>query len=123
MAPTQPTPPKPADAVPEAAPSTAPIVKSRDDVKQDRKVRAKKPVYYDDQRRRVGDVFSIRQPFAMKDKKTGKTITYDEFSDETMEDVDPSTPDKTTTGQQVLDQGQAAARAAKAPTGERKVID
>ena len=49
--------------------------------------------YYVDQRRRVGDVFTIREPYVHP--VTGKHI--DEFSKTGMVDVDPRTPEHTTT--------------------------
>lgn len=52
------------------------------------KVRATRLGYYDDQRRRVGDVFLIRK--------------WKEFSETWMETVDGRTPERTTTSQQAL---------------------
>lgn len=79
------------------------------------KVRALKLGYYDDKRRRVGDVFLIRAPYktvavdqetgkAVEDEKTGKAkvITVDEFSRRWMEKVPKSTPERTTTGKEEL---------------------
>lgn len=54
------------------------------------KVRATKVCYYDDKRRRVGDVFTIQNE--------------KEFSSRYMEKVHPRTPERITTGAQVLQQ-------------------
>lgn len=88
------------------------------------KVRAIKLGYYDDKRRRTGDVFLIRTPYqvkntdriADKDGKVPDTITIDEFSDKWMERVDASTPEKTTTGKEALKQQHDAELAARRPT-------
>lgn len=61
------------------------------------RVRATKVCYYDDKRRRVGDVFTI------SDEKN-KTGGLKEFSSKYMELVDPRTPEKITTGAEVLKQ-------------------
>lgn len=67
------------------------------------KVRALKDGFYDNARRRTGDVFKIRAPFTgTGDNK--KPITIDEFSEKWMEKVDPRTPEKVTTGKDVLRQ-------------------
>ncbi len=52
------------------------------------KVRATQAGYYDNARRREGDVFTIQNS--------------GEFSEKWMEKVDKSTPEKTTTGQEVI---------------------
>lgn len=54
------------------------------------KVRATKVCYYDDKRRRISDVFTI--------------ANETEFSSKYMERVDPRTPERITTGAQVLQQ-------------------
>ena len=54
------------------------------------KVRATAVCYYDDKRRRIGDVFTLLDP--------------KHFSETYMERVDPATPDHITTGQEVLRQ-------------------
>jgi hypothetical protein len=54
------------------------------------KVRATKVCYYDDKRRRVDDVFTIK--------------AESEFSSNYMERVDPRTPERITTGKEVLQQ-------------------
>jgi len=81
------------------------------------KVRATKVCYYDDARRRVGDVFRIRDE--------------SEFSDKYMEKVDARQPERTTTGQQVINQQHDEILAGKAieqnpslarPTGEQRAI-
>lgn len=54
------------------------------------KVMATKTTYYDNKRRRPGDVFTI--------------ASEREFSDRYMEKVDPETPEKITTGAEVLRQ-------------------
>jgi hypothetical protein len=54
------------------------------------KVRATKVCYYDDKRRRIGDVFTI--------------ANETEFSSRYMERVHPRTPERITTGAQVLQQ-------------------
>jgi hypothetical protein len=77
------------------------------------RVRATKPCYYDDKRRRRDDVFTIRN---MK-----------EFSDKYMELVDPSTPERITTGQQELQRQHDEVLRAKhggqeAGTGDANVI-
>jgi hypothetical protein len=88
---------------PDKAPSSK-LVKTRDDVPQTRKVRAiGRGCYYNDERKRAGDVFRIRPPYTLKGpKKDDKPIEYDEFSQSGMEDVDEDTPEKTTTGKEHL---------------------
>lgn len=71
------------------------------------KVRATAPGYYGEARRREGDVFTIEKP--------------EDFSSKWMERVSKNTPEKTTTGQQIIDQkSEEAVReqmAAKGATG------
>ena len=55
------------------------------------RVMATKVGYYDDKRRRIGDVFTVS---AERNEKGG----YREFSDKWMERVDEDTPERITTG-------------------------
>lgn len=114
------------------------------------RVRAIKNGYYDDVRRRVGDVFDLhprKGTFTVQDEdENGKPlltdtipptrITHeeddvelsaeDQFSPKWMEKVDGSTPKKITTGNQVLkkqhDEVIRARHAPAEPTGSRAVI-
>jgi hypothetical protein len=72
-----------------------------------RRVRATQVGYYDEKRRRVGDVFTLKQ-----DK---------DFSQTWMEEVDPHTPEKITTGAEVLRQQHDEILAGKA-TGDANVL-
>ena len=65
------------------------------------KVRATKMGYYDDKRRRTGDVFLIRAPYAGEDD-AGIPITINEFSKKWMERVAGDTPERITTGNEEL---------------------
>lgn len=78
-------------------------------VKRTRKVRALKLGYYDNKRRRLGDVFLIREPYKVLDEDAPKNKDgsrpvkqIDEFSDRWMEDVPDHTPTRTTTGKEAL---------------------
>lgn len=75
------------------------------------KVRATKPGYYDDKRRRTGDVFVV--------------AAGDPLSDKWMEPVDPRTPEKLTTGAEELKRkhDEALAGRTATPTGGSSVID
>lgn len=64
-------------------------------------VKATKLGYYDDIRRRTGDVFRIRAPYESVNED-GETITIDEYSTNWMEPVDASTPERITTGTEDL---------------------
>lgn len=80
--------------------------KRRDRRPQLTKVQAIATGYYNDARRRVGDVFHINHP--------------DDFSERWMQRVDADTPEKITTGQQELskaNQEQLAARRGGAAVG------
>lgn len=66
------------------------------------KVRATRMGYYDDKRRRTGDVFTIRPPYKVVDDDTGKEKTIDEFSRKWMVRVDGKTPERITTGKEDL---------------------
>jgi len=68
---------------------------------QTRKVRATAPTYYDDKRRRLGDVFRIRQPYEIPGPK-GKPVMHDDFNPKCMEDVAADTPEHTSTGRDEL---------------------
>lgn len=71
------------------------------------KVRAIRDGYYDDKRRRVGDVFKIREPYtanvANRDEAE-KVVTVNEFSKKWMRKVSGRTPERITTGRTVLQQ-------------------
>lgn len=76
------------------------------------RVRATKTCYYDDIRRREGDVFTIADESA--------------FSELYMERVDPATPERLTTGKDVLQQQHdemlATKMGAPLPTGQKDVL-
>jgi hypothetical protein len=84
------------------------------------KVMATKDGYYDDKRRRAGDVFRVRAPYEgvieNDGKETKQTIT--EFSKKWMKRVAASTPERITTGKQVLRQHHDAEMAARRPSGQ-----
>ena len=88
------------------------------------KVRATRLGYFDDKRRRVGDVFWV----SAKQTETGK---YVEFAPSWMERVPDLTPESITTGQQALRRqhdemlaGKAAgALAAASPSAARSPLD
>lgn len=92
--------------VPEGDPVTDP-----ETVPKTRTVRALKLGYYDDKRRRPGDVFMIRAPYEAKNVDPEitdendvmlDTVNVDEFSDKWMELVPDGTPLRVTTGKQAL---------------------
>lgn len=87
-------------------------------------VRAMKMGYYNDKRRRTGDVFRIRAPFTVDapdeivdGKRVKKTQTIDEFSKLWMERVDGKTPRRITTGKEALRQQHDAELAARRQPG------
>lgn len=66
------------------------------------KVQATKVCYYDDKRRRIGDVFSIsNEQFPAGHARAGQVK---EFSSKYMDIVDVRTPERITTGAQILRQ-------------------
>lgn len=65
------------------------------------KVRATKVCYYDNMRRRIGDVFTISDEKFPSGPRQGQVK---EFSSKYMELVDARTPEKITTGAEVLKQ-------------------
>jgi len=92
---------------------TRTIAQAQLEVPRTVRVRAIRLGYYDDKRRRLGDVFLIRPPFTVKNvdrvpdpdpeiKKIPETIEVDEFSDNWMEKVPGNTPLKTTTAKEDL---------------------
>lgn len=132
------------DKNPKPADDKRSVARAQDDVKRTRRVRAIKLGYYDDKRRRLGDVFLIRPPYTAKNtigkevpdkddptiRRTPETVTVDEFSDNWMEDVPGSTPLRQTTAAQDLkrkhDEELAARRTPKTDedtgTGNQDVI-
>jgi hypothetical protein len=79
----------PSDKPPAASPLLPPPAPTRF------KVRATKLGYYDDKRRRIGDVFWV----SARQTDTGR---YVEFAESWMERVPEATPESITTGQQEL---------------------
>lgn len=63
------------------------------------KVRATRLGYYNDERKRVGDVFTISSARHTSGKRVGE---LKEFSHAWMEHVDPNVPERTTGPQQAL---------------------
>jgi hypothetical protein len=93
--------PNPTPATPASDPdfgtmNRANAPQTRDEIAQTRKVRAIKPCYYNDERKRIGDVFRIRPPYRLGG------VEHDEFSSHAMEDVDEDTPERTTTAKEQL---------------------
>lgn len=96
------------------------------------RVRAIKDGYYDDKRRRAGDVFTIRAPYEGEIENDGKVKiqTIDEFSKKWMRKVPRSTPERITTGKQVLRrqhdeemQRRMSGAPPDNPTGAEKVLE
>jgi len=96
------------------------------------RVRALKDGYYDDKRRRAGDVFTIRPPYQGDVENDGKVVhrTIDEFSKKWMKKVARSTPERITTGKQVLRRQHDAEMQRRMsgappdnPTGAEKVLE
>lgn len=98
------------------------IVRDPTTIPRTRKVRALKLGYYDDKRRRTGDVFLIREPYQGEVENTLGEVEQteiDEFSDKWMEDVDANTPERITTGRQALKEQHDAELAARRHSGQR----
>ena len=75
--------------------------------RQSIKVRAKKDGYYDDKRRRIGDVFRVRPPYehnVANADEPERVVTVNEFSKKWMVRVSKGTPERITTGKTVLQQ-------------------
>lgn len=82
------------------------------------KVRATRLGYYNDERKRIGDVFTISGDRFTSGKKVGK---LKEFSDVWMEHVDPNVPERTTTAQVALNR--ETHRVAQEKAGSHKPED
>ena len=96
------------------------------------KVRAIRMIYYNFNRRREGDVFTlIPQWVTVTDPKTGRPVkekgdikkrlvtAEEQFSEETMERVDPEVVETLSTAQQALNKAQDELDEAKRPTKGR----